>query len=188
MTDTTLSKFSPVFQDILKALGENPKRPGLSKTPERVLKAYEHLTSGTRSSLDEILKGSPLPLHEADMPQSTGPIQFHDLPFFSLCEHYMMPFYGKCTVILQPHGSLIGLSTVQKIVTHFSRQLQLQERLGEQIASTLEELLNPKGILVHLKGVHTCTLAKDGNTPTEMSTLAIRGDLHWDEINFKISN
>ncbi len=135
---------------ILKDIGEDPKREGLLKTPERVAKAYKFLTKGYHEDPKKILNGAVFKSDTNEM------VVVMDIDFFSLCEHHMLPFYGKCHVAYLPKGKIIGLSKVARLVEMFARRLQVQERLTQQIAETLLAVLKPLGVAVVMEGEHLC--------------------------------
>jgi GTP cyclohydrolase I len=137
-------------REILKSLGEDPEREGLLKTPARVKESLEFLTSGYREDVDSVLSGSVFEEEHDEM------IIVRDISLYSLCEHHMLPFFGKCHVAYIPKGRIIGLSKIPKVVEIFSRRLQIQERLTNQIAKTLMDHLNPFGVAVTIEAVHLC--------------------------------
>lgn len=143
-----------LFHELLKALGENPHRPGLQKTPERAAEAYRFLTSGYGQDLQEIVNGALLP---AD---TKGMIIVKDIEFFSLCEHHLLPFFGKIHVGYIPETSVLGLSKIPRIIDMFARRLQVQERLGQQITDALEQTLRPKGLGVVIEAQHLCMMMR----------------------------
>ena len=143
-------KLEQSVTDILKEIGEDPGREGLLKTPKRVAKAYEYLTQGYHGDLEKIVNDA---LFHEDVEEM---IVARDIEFYSLCEHHMLPFYGKCHIAYLPKGKVIGLSKMPRIVDMFSRRLQLQERLTTQIAKTLQEILTPYGVGVIMEGTHLC--------------------------------
>lgn len=136
--------------EILIAIGEDPKREGLLKTPLRVANVYEYLTQGYSADLDKIVNDA---LFHEDVEEM---VVARDIEFYSLCEHHMLPFYGKCHIAYLPRGRVIGLSKMPRIVDMFSRRLQLQERMTNQIAETLRDILNPYGVGVIMEGTHLC--------------------------------
>jgi GTP cyclohydrolase I len=135
---------------ILELLGENPSREGLLKTPMRVAKALDFLTSGYQTSIEEILNGAVFTEQYDEI------VSIKNIHFFSMCEHHMLPFYGIANVAYIPNGKVIGLSKIPRIVDAFSRRLQVQERLTNQIAHCLKEVLNPRGVAVVMEGHHMC--------------------------------
>ena len=138
------------IREILKALGEDPEREGLKKTPRRMKESLEFLTSGYREDIDEVMKGFILDEKYDEM------VICRDISLYSLCEHHVLPFYGKCHVAYIPRGKIIGLSKIPRVVEIFSRRLQIQERLTNQIAGTLMEHLEPLGVAVIIEAVHLC--------------------------------
>ncbi len=155
---------------LLDALGEDPGREGLLNTPRRVSDSLRELTRGYRESLAEITEGGVFEDGTRSM------VLVRDIPFYSLCEHHMLPFFGKAHVAYLPQGRIIGLSKIPRIVDHFSRRLQVQERLGDEIARTLEEVVQPSGVGVVLEATHLCMVMrgvqKEGSTAM---TVALRG-------------
>jgi GTP cyclohydrolase I len=139
-----------LIRELLVKLGEDPERPGLLRTPARVEGSLRFLTEGYRADLDEIVNGA---LFEEDYDEI---IILKDIELFSLCEHHLLPFYGKCHIAYLPKGRLIGLSKLPRIVDMFARRLQLQERLTTQIANTLNDLLHPLGVAVIIEAYHLC--------------------------------
>jgi len=139
-----------LIRRLLEELGEDPERQGLQKTPKRVKESLEFLTSGYREDVGEVLKGAIFEEEYDEMVISRG------ISVYSLCEHHLLPFYGKCHVAYIPKGRIIGLSKIPRVVQIFSRRLQVQERLTNQIAKTLMEHLEPYGVAVIIEAVHLC--------------------------------
>ena len=135
---------------LLVGIGEDPAREGLLKTPERVARSMEYLTSGYRTNIDDVLNGALFSVDYNEM------VIVRDIDFYSLCEHHMLPFFGKCHVAYIPNGKVIGLSKVPRLVDMFSRRLQLQERMTNQIAETIREAIRPLGVAVVCEGTHLC--------------------------------
>ncbi|TGL54322.1 GTP cyclohydrolase I FolE [Leptospira wolffii] len=140
--------------NILKEIGEDPKREGLLNTPKRVKKAYEFLTSGYRANIDTIVNGA---IFEED---SEGMVLVRDIEMYSLCEHHLLPFFGKAHVGYIPNKKIIGISKIPRIVDVFARRLQVQERMTEQIANALMEVLDPLGVAVVIKAKHLCMMMR----------------------------
>lgn len=139
---------------ILGEIGEDPNREGLLKTPNRVSKAYDFLTKGYRADIETIVNGAIF--HE----ECNEMVVVRNIEFYSMCEHHMLPFYGKCHVAYLPKGKIIGLSKIPRLVDVFARRLQVQERLTNQIANTLQEILDPYGVAVIMEGKHLCMMMR----------------------------
>lgn len=139
-----------LIRGLLLEIGENPEREGLLKTPERVKKMLQHLTSGYRQNLQELVNGAVFHEKYDEM------ILVKDIEFYSLCEHHMVPFFGKAHVAYIPDEKIIGLSKIARIVDMFARRLQVQERMTVEIANALMEVLRPKGVGVVLEAQHLC--------------------------------
>ena len=135
---------------LLVELGEDPSREGLVRTPQRVEKAMKFLTSGYDADIDEMLNGALFTVDYSEM------VIVRDIDFYSLCEHHILPFFGKCHVAYIPNGRVIGLSKLPRIVDVFARRLQLQERMTNQIAETIRSKINPLGVAVVCEGTHLC--------------------------------
>ena len=139
---------------ILEQLGEDPNREGLLRTPERAEKALRFLTSGYQMDIDSIVNGA-LFTHECD-----GMVVVKDIEFFSMCEHHLLPFFGKMHVGYLPDKKVIGLSKIPRIVDAFARRLQLQERLTQQVAETIRDVLQPHGVGVICEARHFCMMMR----------------------------
>jgi GTP cyclohydrolase I len=140
----------PTVRKLLNQLGENPDRNGLQETPRRVAKALTYLTQGYHQDIDTLLNEALFPIQYDEM------VIVKDIDFYSLCEHHLLPFFGKCHVGYIPRKHVVGLSKVPRIVDMFSRRLQVQERLTVQIAHTIQEKLNPHGVGVVMEARHLC--------------------------------
>ncbi|WP_394801152.1 MULTISPECIES: GTP cyclohydrolase I FolE [Pedobacter] len=138
------------YKDILTQLGENPSREGLEKTPERVAKALQYLTHGYDLKPEEILKSA---MFEEDYSQM---VVVKDIEVFSMCEHHMLPFFGKAHVAYIPNGHIVGLSKIPRVIDAFARRLQVQERLTNEIRDCIQQTLNPKGVAVVIECKHLC--------------------------------
>ena len=143
-------KIENLTKEILIAIGEDPKRQGLKKTPQRVEASYRYLTSGYQKSPRDVLNGATFDEEYDEM------VVMKEIDLFSLCEHHLLPFYGKCHVAYIPNGKIIGLSKIPRIVEMYARRLQVQERLTNQIANCLQEALNPLGVAVIIEALHLC--------------------------------
>jgi len=139
-----------LIRKLLAELGEDPGREGLRRTPARVAEALRFLTQGYRQELQHTLNGAIFREDYREM------VLVRDIDFFSLCEHHLLPFYGKCHVAYVPAGKLIGLSKIPRIIEVFARRLQMQERLTQQIADCLEQALEPAGVAVVTEAYHLC--------------------------------
>tara|TARA_Y100000590_G_C15204111_1_gene819880 strand:+ start:90 stop:662 length:573 start_codon:yes stop_codon:yes gene_type:complete len=137
-------------EKLLKEVGEDPTREGLLKTPYRVSKSWSFLTSGYTKDLNKLVNNAIFHEDCDDM------VLIKDIEFYSLCEHHLLPFFGRAHVAYIPDGRIIGLSKIPRIVDLFARRLQVQERLTSEIAKTLSDVLKPKGVAVVLEGQHMC--------------------------------
>src|SRR4051812_31615774 len=138
------------IRQLLAELGEDPSREGLLDTPERVEKSLRYLTSGYAADVDTVLNNALFSVDYNEM------VIVKDVDFYSLCEHHLLPFFGRCHVAYIPQGRVIGLSKIPRLVETFSRRLQIQERLTSQIAETIREKVNPLGVAVVLEATHLC--------------------------------
>lgn len=150
MTWSEHEKILRLTTDLLEMIGEDPRREGLQRTPERVAKAWEFFSQGYRADLEAVIGEA---LFEEECSEM---VVVRDIEFFSICEHHLIPFFGRCHVGYLPNGKLIGLSKIPRVVEVFARRLQLQERLTQQIANTLEKVLDPVGVAVVMEGRHLC--------------------------------
>jgi GTP cyclohydrolase I len=144
----------PLVESMLKELGENPGRDGLKRTPTRVARAMRFFTSGYEQDPVAILNNALFEVTYDEM------VMVKDIDFYSLCEHHMIPFFGRIHVAYVPNGKVVGLSKVPRLVEMLSRRLQVQERLTTQIAETLEEVLEPKGVAVVAEAIHLCMMMR----------------------------
>jgi len=142
------------FAEILRGLGENPKREGLRSTPMRAEKALRFLTNGYDADIKRIVNGAIFTESTDEM------VVVRDIEFFSLCEHHMLPFHGKAHVAYIPNSKIIGLSKIPRIVDVFARRLQVQERMTQQIAQCLQEVLDPRGVAVITEARHFCMMMR----------------------------
>jgi len=139
-----------LIQRLLVELGEDPAREGLVRTPKRVDRALRFLTSGYQADIDAVLNGALFNVDYSEM------VIVRDIDFYSLCEHHLLPFFGKCHVAYIPNKRVIGLSKIPRLVDIFARRLQLQERMTNQIAETITEKISPLGVAVVCEGTHLC--------------------------------
>ncbi|MEC7821204.1 MAG: GTP cyclohydrolase I FolE [Candidatus Neomarinimicrobiota bacterium] len=143
-------KLESLTSELLQLIGEDINRDGLIKTPMRVAKAWDYFSQGYRTNIDDVINNAIFTENCKDM------IVVRDIEFFSLCEHHMIPFFGRAHVGYLPDGKIIGLSKIPRIVDMFSRRLQVQERLTDEIANTIQKILNPIGVAVVMEGRHLC--------------------------------
>jgi GTP cyclohydrolase I len=139
-----------LIRQLLAELGEDPTREGLLRTPLRVEKALKFLTSGYDADIDEVLNGALFTVDYSEM------VIVKDIDFYSLCEHHLLPFFGKCHVAYIPRRQVIGLSKIPRLVDVFARRLQVQERMTNQIAETIRQATDPLGVAVVCEGTHLC--------------------------------
>ena len=149
-----LSSLERSFHALLEAVGEDPQREGLLKTPVRAARAFEFLTNGYRQDLDEIVNGA---IFHSDASEI---VLVKDIELYSMCEHHLLPFIGKAHVAYIPNGKVIGLSKVARIVDVFARRLQIQEQLTVQIADALMHALHPLGVAVVIEAKHLCMMMR----------------------------
>src|SRR5271165_5585700 len=143
-------KIASSVPEMLRILGEDPTREGLVQTPQRWERAMQYLTSGYRTNLAEVVNGA---LFKVDFDEM---VVVKDIEFFSLCEHHLLPFFGKCHVAYLPNKRVIGLSKVARLVNMFARRLQIQERLTSQIAAAIQDKISPEGVGVIIEARHLC--------------------------------
>jgi GTP cyclohydrolase I len=142
------------MESVIRQLGEDPTRDGLARTPQRVEKALRYLTSGYQADPEKIVNGA---LFEVDYDEV---VVVRNIEFFSMCEHHMLPFYGTISVAYLPNKKVIGLSKIPRLVDAFARRLQIQERLTQQVAQTVQALINPKGVAVVCQARHFCMMMR----------------------------
>lgn len=143
-----------LLRELLVRLGEDPDRDGLLRTPERMQKALEHLTKGYREEPESVLNGALFEVNYDEM------VIVKDIEMFSLCEHHLLPFFGKVHVAYIPHGKVVGLSKIPRLVDIFARRLQVQERLTVQIAETIQKAIQPLGVGVVIEARHLCVMMR----------------------------
>ena len=160
-----------LITQLLARLGEDPQREGLLKTPDRVARSFEYLTSGYRTKVEDIVNGALFTVDYNEM------VIVRDIDFYSLCEHHLLPFFGKCHVAYVPDGKVIGLSKIPRLVDVFARRLQVQERLTSQIAETLRHAVAPLGVAVVVEATHLCMamrgVSKQNSVTTTSSMLGV---------------
>jgi GTP cyclohydrolase I len=164
------ARYAALVRKQLALLGEDPDREGLLKTPERVAKAMAFLTRGAHESLASIVGGAIFNEEHRNM------VMVRDIELYSLCEHHLLPFFGKAHVAYIPNGRIVGLSKLPRLVDHFARRLQVQERLTEQIALAVEEVLHPLGVGVVIEAYHLCMMMRGVEKQNSRTiTSALRG-------------
>jgi GTP cyclohydrolase I len=146
--------FAPLIEGVIEAIGEDPQRDGLLRTPERVEKALRFLTSGYTTDIKKIVNDAVFAVKYDEM------VIVKDIEFFSLCEHHMLPFYGKVHIAYIAKDHVIGLSKLPRIVDAFARRLQIQERMTQQIAECIQETLDPQGVAVVAEAQHFCMMMR----------------------------
>ena len=164
------------IKNILKELGENPQREGLAKTPNRVTRALRFLTKGYDEDPEAIFEGALFNVKYDEM------VIIRDIELYSLCEHHMLPFFGKCHVGYVPSDKVVGVSKIPRLVEIFARRLQVQERLTQQIASTIQKAINPRGVGVVIEAQHLCMMMRGiEKQNTKMITSAMLGTFRNDQ-------
>ena len=154
MSDKEKKRLEEITKELLGLIGEDSTRQGLIKTPERVAESWKFLSQGYHQNLNDVINEAIFDESAKDM------IIVKDIEFYSLCEHHLIPFYGKAHVGYIPNGKIIGLSKIPRIIDFYARRLQVQERLTNQIATCIQDLLNPKGVAVIMEGRHFCMLMR----------------------------
>ena len=142
------------IRKILLSLGEDPEREGLKKTPERVRRSLEYLTRGYSQDLEKVINGAVFEVESQDM------VIVRNIEFYSMCEHHMLPFFGKCAIGYIPRGKIFGVSKLARIVDMYARRLQIQERLSNQVAQAIYETIRPEGVGVVMEAQHLCMLMR----------------------------
>jgi GTP cyclohydrolase I len=171
------SPIEEAVRDILLTIGEDPQRQGLVKTPDRVARMYDELTAGYRTDPEKLINGSLFDVAYSEM------VLVKDIEFYSLCEHHMLPFFGRAYVAYIPDGKVIGLSKIPRIVEMFARRLQVQERMTAEIANFLQETLNPRGVAVLVEGAHMCAMMRGvKKSQASMSTTTMLGAFKDDPV------
>lgn len=155
------------FLKIIKSTGEDTTRPGLLDTPQRAAKAFSYLTSGYEMDLDTVINNALFPSDSEEM------VIVKDIELYSLCEHHLLPFIGKCHVAYIPNGKVLGLSKVARVVDMFSRRLQIQEALAQQIASTIQEVTSARGVGVIIEAKHMCMMMRGVEKQNSVMTSSV---------------
>jgi GTP cyclohydrolase I len=164
------SRIEESMREILTNIGEDPSREGLLNTPNRVARMYDELTAGYHVDPVKLVNGAVFNVDYDEL------VLVKDIDFYSMCEHHMLPFYGKAHVAYIPNGKVIGLSKIPRIVEMYARRLQIQEQMTSQIAEFLQETLNPKGVAVVLEGAHMCAMMRGVKKEnTKMTTSKMTG-------------
>ncbi len=161
-----------LYKQLLVELGEEPNREGLLETPTRAAEAMRYLTKGYQESLDEIINGA---LFKSDMSEM---VIVKDIEMYSLCEHHLLPFFGKCHVGYLPNGQVIGLSKIARIVDYYARRLQIQERLTSEVATCMESITGARGVAVVMEARHLCMMMRGVEKQNSvMTTSVMLGDM-----------
>ena len=170
-----IDPIEPLVEALLKELGESPARDGLIKTPRRVAKSLRFLTQGYRQDPHEILNDALFEVTYDEM------VIVKDIEFYSLCEHHVLPFFGRAHVAYIPRGKVVGLSKIPRLVEMFGRRLQVQERFTSEIAAVLEEVLKPKGVGVVVEAIHLCMMMRGVSQQNSFAiTSSLRGEFEAD--------
>lgn len=168
--DWPVEPLKEVVRELLTLIGEDPDREGVRRTPERVARMFAELTEGYRTDPELLVNDALFEVSYDEM------VLVRDIEFYSLCEHHLLPFFGRAHVAYIPNGRVLGLSKIPRIVEMFARRLQVQERLTEQIASFLEDLLHPQGVAVVIEAAHMCAMMRGvKKANARMVTSAMRG-------------
>jgi len=165
----------PLVTRLLKEIGEDPGRSGLEQTPDRVARSLRYFTTGYEQNPKDLLNGALFEVSYDEM------VIVKDIEFYSICEHHLLPFFGRAHVAYIPNGKVIGLSKIPRLVEMFARRLQVQERMTVNIAETLEELLEPKGVAVVVEAMHLCMMMRGVRQQNASAiTSSIRGEFETD--------
>lgn len=164
------------YSDILTAIGEDLERPGLKDTPARAAKAFQYLTSGYQADLVEVTNNAVFPSENRDM------VLVKNIEFYSLCEHHLLPFYGRVHIAYLPEGQVLGLSKFARITEMFARRLQIQESLTQQIAEAVAQITKARGVAVVIDSAHMCMMMRGiGKQHSTTRTVFFLGDMKTDE-------
>lgn len=162
--ETTTGEIANLYQDILGKLGEDPGREGLMKTPERVAKALQFLTSGYHRDPEAILHSAMFAEEYSEM------VLIKDIELYSLCEHHMLPFFGKAHIAYIPNGHIVGLSKIPRVVDVFARRLQVQERLTHEILHCIDKTMKPRGVAIVIEARHMCMMMRGVQKQNSLTT------------------
>ncbi len=162
-------------RNILEQIGEDPERDGLKNTPARVAQAYEFLTQGYNQNIKEVLNDAIFEEKYDEM------VIVKDIDFYSMCEHHLLPFYGKVHVAYIPNGKIVGLSKIPRIVDVFAQRLQVQERMTQEIADTLDKYLNPRGVAVVVEAYHMCMMMRGVQKQNSITTTSAMHGIFTDD-------
>lgn len=166
-------KVERLVRELLVEIGEDPNREGLVDTPSRVAKAYEFLTSGYRSDIDTMINGAIFTQHTNNM------VVARDIELYSMCEHHMLPFFGRCHIGYVSNGKVFGVSKLARMVDLYARRLQLQERLTEQIAHSIKDAIDAEGVGVIIEAQHLCMMMRGVEKQNSMmTTSSVLGSFH----------
>ena len=175
-----IEKVEGLVTSILEEVGEDPQREGLIKTPNRVAKAYEFLTSGYDKKIEDVLNNAIFTQEYDEM------VIVKDIDFFSMCEHHILPFFGKIHVAYIPNGKVVGLSKIPRIVDVFARRLQIQERLTREVAEVIQEYLNPIGVAVVAEARHMCMMMRGVEKQNSVTTTSAMLGCFQDETSARV--
>jgi len=175
-SDVSIKKLEESVVNILTEIGEDPNREGLLRTPNRVAKAYKFLTKGYSEDIEKLLNNAVFNEHYDEM------VIVKDIDFYSLCEHHLLPFFGKCHIAYIPNGKIVGLSKLPRMVEMFSRRLQVQERMTREIGDMINKVLEPKGVAVVTEAKHLCMMMRGVEKQNSVATAsAMLGRFKSDE-------
>jgi GTP cyclohydrolase IA len=173
----SIEELSSIYRRVLELIGENPEREGLRRTPLRVAKSIKFLTNGYNMNAEEILKSA---MFKEDYKQM---VIVKDIDIYSMCEHHMLPFFGKAHVAYIPNGYITGLSKIARVVEAFSRRLQVQERLTTQIRDCIQETLHPLGVAVVIEAQHMCMQIRGVQKQNSVTTTSAFTGIFLEELN-----
>lgn len=176
MSKPSHDNIETIVRELLVQIGEDPARQGLQRTPARAARMYSFLTKGYAEDVKSVLNGAVFEEKYSEM------VIVRDIDFFSLCEHHLLPFYGKCHIAYIPNGKILGLSKLPRIVEVFARRLQVQERLTQQIADTLYDCLNPAGVGIVMEAKHLCMVMRGVEKQNSMATTSAMLGVFRDDV------